>query len=243
MKRKLISLALLCMIYGLTLVPITKAQGNFVIEYFTLQADRDCDLHQDDPDTNQLCATPVSQEVMSRNANRNRRVFVHFLPLPTSTEPRNVINASLSLFVLTFLGSGVRSYETSGVNGNWTETGITWNNRPPAGLDLSYTSVTLGSENFWQSFDVSAIVRSWVENSTSDDGISLIDANESSGSTANATVFDSRQGTNKPVLHVNTTGLGNIFVSGMIAFVYVSLLIFMVIGGFFIAMVIKGKKR
>jgi uncharacterized repeat protein (TIGR01451 family) len=71
-------------------------------------------------------------------------------------------------------------------NANWSESSVTWNNRP--GYAETYSSSTIYSRNFgWYSFDVTGLVRGWVNGSFSNYGLMLRGPEGSGSSSARLT--------------------------------------------------------
>ena len=235
---------LIAILVSITLVPSVLGQAQFVVEYKILSADKDCYVWQSFPDENQFCTTEELNFVQSLSGS-NERSFLHFnTALTTSGISGTIINASVSMFKFGVSAGGNRTYEISRALVAWTEEGVTWNNQPSAGVDTSTTVIALGTAG-WYSFNASAIVRSWIENNTEDNGIRIKDVTENEVS-PRASGFRSRENpiiSERPVLHVNMTGLGNYFVSGLIAFAWISILIIMVLGSFWIVYTVRNKSR
>ena len=85
-------------------------------------------------------------------------------------------------------------------NTSWTETGITWNNKPAAGSLLA-TATVLNTTDAWYEWDVTAFVRAEITAGRHIVSIALKDQ----ANTSNQGIFNSRQAaSNKPQLVVVT---------------------------------------
>jgi endoglucanase len=92
----------------------------------------------------------------------------------------------------------VSAYAVS--NTTWTETGLTWNNKPPAGSLLRTTTV-VNSTTGWYEWDITSYVQS--EIAAGRGVISIVLRNPTT--TSNQVIFNSREATtNKPKLVVVT---------------------------------------
>ena len=85
-------------------------------------------------------------------------------------------------------------------NGNWTESGVTWNNKPPAGAQYGSEEVPT-SDWGWYELDVTNLVKRWVNGSIPNQGI-LLRGEEASGSNSSWRGFSTREWTYPPELTV-----------------------------------------
>ena len=89
--------------------------------------------------------------------------------------------------------------------GNWTETGVTWNNKPAMGTSYGYVDVPPYSDpGGWYELDVTALVRGWLNGSIPNQGI-LIRGDETSGYSSSWRSFSTREGPYPPQLVVRYT--------------------------------------
>lgn len=114
-----------------------------------------------------------------------------FLRFDLSSLTAPVVSARLRLYCTNGSNAGGAVYS---VAGNWTESGLTWSNRPvlPANPVAALGAVAV---NTWQELDVTGAVS----------GTGLVSLALAGGSTDMAT-YSSRQGTNPPELIVETGG-------------------------------------
>jgi hypothetical protein len=114
--------------------------------------------------------------------------------------PGTVSRAVLQMYVNTNTG-GTRHICSFVEDDAWTETGITYNNRPAAGISLDNQGVPIGG--YWIEFDVSDQVQAEKQG---DGFISF----QISDSRENVYVtYDSREGTNAPVISYGAPGGSN----------------------------------
>jgi hypothetical protein len=128
-----------------------------------------------------------------------QRIYLSFdfANLPAGISPSQVSKATLKLFAnaVTIAGS-VDLYK---VTGNWTESGLTFNNQPAVhatAIALNQSLSGLTAENF-VIFDLTNTVKEWIANPSTNKGLSIrpspsgganltFDSKENTGSTATA---------------------------------------------------------
>ena len=81
------------------------------------------------------------------------------------------------------IGSRTHTVRTSRITGNWTELGVTWNNQPGVGTQYGTAQVTSGTWQ-WIEFDVTALVRGWINGSIPNQGVMLRGPEASDNSSA-----------------------------------------------------------
>ncbi len=116
-------------------------------------------------------------------------VFQPYLRFSVGALPATPVSAKLRLFVTDASNSTGALYQTA--NATWTETGLTWNNRPATTGSALATSqqAPLGS---WVEYDVTPLVTASGQYS-----FTLV------GATADLVAFSSRQGLNAPQLVIS----------------------------------------
>jgi hypothetical protein len=135
------------------------------------------------------------------NADFKRQVYLGFDLGPIQGV---VTNATLRLFVASKEGGDsaipVKAYQVA--NDNWTEGGITWNNRPAAGALIATANVT--SAGVWYSWDVTAFVATQAAGDAAASFV-LMDTDL----TGLMATFHSREGANVPALDLTWTPFTN----------------------------------
>ncbi len=97
--------------------------------------------------------------------------FVEFTELNDSQyQGATVISAELSLYVLSYGGSG--SYMLGACSDSWIESTITWNNMP--GTHESF-SADYPTDRGWITLDVTAYVQNWLDGTWDNNGFVLFD--------------------------------------------------------------------
>jgi hypothetical protein len=87
------------------------------------------------------------------------------------------------------------------ITGSWTESGANWGNAPITGAQVS--SVTISGINQYVSFDVTSLVKQWLNGSLANNGLLLRqDAVVGTNPNFYVAVFDSSAGNNPPSLSV-----------------------------------------
>lgn len=86
--------------------------------------------------------------------------------------------------------------------GNWTEMGVTWNNKPALGTSYGYVDVAPYSDpGGWYELDVTTLVQGWLNGSIPNQGI-LIRGDETPGDVSSWRSFSTREGPFPPQLVV-----------------------------------------
>jgi hypothetical protein len=89
--------------------------------------------------------------------------------------------------------------------GNWTEAGVTWNNKPAMGTSYGYVDVPpYSSPGAWYELDVNALVQGWVNGSIPNYGI-VLRGDETPGYYSSWRSFSTREGPYPPQLVVRYT--------------------------------------
>ncbi len=83
----------------------------------------------------------------------------------------------------------------------WAEASVTWNNQPVAGESYGSASIAYLDAGSWQSFDVTNLVRGWVNGSLPNEGL-MVRANEANDSLMGWIGFNTRESDYKPYLRV-----------------------------------------
>jgi hypothetical protein len=149
----------------------------------------------------------------------------------------SVANATLRVYLTNSCDMGARTHtvQVHRASGNWTETGVTWNNKP--GHAEQYGSKSVRSNAWgWHTFDVTGLVQGWVNGTFANQGLVLRGPEDSGNSSArlgfrtresSGTTYDPRiaityaGGTSASVPaeeHVTCPAEGGLTVQDMIAF-------------------------
>ena len=123
--------------------------------------------------------------------------------IPAGTQ---IASASLDLFLVEswdFLDRS-RSITTYRIKSGWSEMSVTWNTKPSYGDSYGTASVTHGDWR-WYSFDVTDLVRAWVNGTKANHGI-MVRGPEHSGQDSSWKGFSTREGPYPPQLVINYTG-------------------------------------
>ena len=98
-----------------------------------------------------------------------------------------------------------RTISTYGINSSWAEGSVTWDTQPAIGASYGSGSIVANTSWHWVSFDVTSLVRAWVDGSQANYGI-LIRGPEVSGSDSSWRSFGTRESGYVPYLSINDTG-------------------------------------
>jgi hypothetical protein len=101
--------------------------------------------------------------------------------------------ATLHLYLIDICDCCQRSHQVTAyrATAHWDEVSVTWNNKP--GYGEAYDSAWIsGPTERWYSFDVTALVRGWMDGSRPNDGL-VIRGPESSGGESAAVSFTARE--------------------------------------------------
>jgi uncharacterized repeat protein (TIGR01451 family) len=104
--------------------------------------------------------------------------------------------------------STARTITTYRISSNWSESSVTWNSRPSYAEAYGSANITSGAWG-WYSFDVTNLVRGWVNGSLLNYGI-MLRGPEVSGTDSSWRSFSTREGTNSPKLVLTYSSLASI---------------------------------
>lgn len=223
-----------------TLVPTVYAQTDFVVEQKVFLPTDDTHGRQDFPTTN--FGTSIVMRVASSVFLGNDRSFIQFnTPFH---DVRAIANASLFFRIPSCVNipDPLRYYHIQEVSASWSETVLTWDNQPSVRVSpLANVTINMSAVEAYYYVNVTSHVRDWFSGNFTNFGIRIVDSEESDSQPQNCQIWTKE--TNDlaftPTLFVNVTGLGNVFVSGLIAIFYIAILITVVLGGFWIAHTVK----
>jgi hypothetical protein len=88
-----------------------------------------------------------------------------------------VTSANLSLYCSSYNGTGSRQYNVHPNTGGWTETGVTWNNRPTFAQSPN-ASTTVSAAASWAEWTVTDIVQGWIDGTIPNWGLVVMDDDE-----------------------------------------------------------------
>jgi hypothetical protein len=97
-----------------------------------------------------------------------------------------------------------RTITTYRIGSGWSESSVTWNTQPSIGEAYGSTGVTHGSGG-WYSFNVTDLVRGWVNGTLPNYGV-MLRGPEKSGSDSSWKAFSTRQGNYTPQLVITYSG-------------------------------------
>ncbi len=150
----------------------------------------------------------VGYDHCSGSANGIWRSLVRFdlSAVPRST---SITNARLYVYLIESCDMGNRTHtvKTSRITGDWSEGGVAWSNKPGTGTE--YGSATISSRSWgWYSFDVTQLVRGWLNGSFTNYGV-MLRGPESSGDSSASLGFATREygGDEVPYLSITYAGL------------------------------------
>jgi hypothetical protein len=99
-----------------------------------------------------------------------------------------------------------RTITTYRITSAWSEFGVTWNNKPSFSTAYGSAPVTHGAWG-WYSFDVTGLVRGWVNGTMANRGV-MLRGPEWSGSDSSWKSFSTREGPYPPRLVITYSGAG-----------------------------------
>lgn len=101
----------------------------------------------------------------------------------------------------------VRTITAYRIVGDWTERGVTWNNKPSPGT--AYGSVAINSDQNWgwRELDVGALVQGWINGSIPNQGV-MLRGPEASGADSSFRIFSTREGPYPPQLVIQYLASG-----------------------------------
>lgn len=101
----------------------------------------------------------------------------------------------------------VRTITAYRIVGDWTESGVTWNNKPSPGT--AYGSVAINSDQNWgwRELDVGALVQGWINGTIPNQGV-MLRGPEISGTDSSFRTFSTREGPFPPQLVIQYLASG-----------------------------------
>lgn len=179
-------------------------QGAIVLaateEVLTLPAQRDTYVDQNNPSTNYGNNTAVN---IWRESGTEAHALLYF---DTSALPAGASITSATLDVYSVINlqapeapGDVVPIRAEAVLSSWTETGVTWNNRPPSNY-LNDPPVLYQQE--WLAYDVTNIVQAWADGTVDNHGIKLAPHVGDPSDTAWAFFLDRSHATTGPRLTI-----------------------------------------
>ncbi len=111
--------------------------------------------------------------------NFQTRGFLQFdfrATLPPDATAEQLAKATLSVYAIMVLSPG--TLNVFAVNSTWSETTLNGVNAPPLvnypGTDLPYATARVDKPNAWVSFDVTELVRDWMDGTQANHGLALV---------------------------------------------------------------------
>lgn len=166
----------LTMIISAFAIPIENAIAITTSESRTLFSDKDAFVYSANPNA---MGAPNDQIFVGYDKLYNfhkERGLLHFnvSEVPVGSA---VTQATFRLWLASWQRpSGSSASMRVGVhalNGDWSETSVTWNSWPGHGGEVTYRDVSPGPEG-WYNFDVTSLVQAWVSGSLENHGFALI---------------------------------------------------------------------
>jgi CSLREA domain-containing protein len=186
----LVSTALASRHEGVAGVPLPAPLATTV----TLQAVADAHVDNGGPNANYGTATTLWVSLYGEFNNR-QQTLVRF-NLASIPSGATIDNATFEGYLNQATGLTSVSVSFYRVGSTWTESGVTWNNRPTYSL---VSSRSVGSSTGWVSWNATSLVRAWMAGTYTNYGIAL--TGPASGSLF-ARTFSSREGSQAPRLVV-----------------------------------------
>jgi hypothetical protein len=147
------------------------------------------------------CGSPVDYQI-----SRSLLKF-NLSSIPAGT---NILSARLNLrtWLVCYRDptSTPRSVTVYRATDDWSESSVTWNNQPIVGEAYGSASIPFEA-GAWHAFDVTGLVRSWVDGSLPNQGMMVRGPEDSTGSMLGWIGFFTRESTSGPYLEVRHTGL------------------------------------
>lgn len=140
------------------------------------------------------------------------RVVRSLIKFNTSAIPANtsIANAVLRVYLVNSYDypGKTRTITTYRINSAWSESNVTWNTSPSIGGSYGSTGVTHGSW-VWYSFNVTDLVRGWVNGTIPNHGV-MLRGPEHSGSDSSWKGFSTREGDYTPQLVITYSGYASV---------------------------------
>jgi len=124
-------------------------------------------------------STEPTMKVGRDAAKGKMRSYLHF-EIPGISDTSLVVGAQLKLYLSSGGGFNVSAY---GIYTGWDEDTTSWSNSPFLGLTLE-DEITVGTIPAYESWDVTGLVKNWVEGTQSNYGICLMAEDENQYNTA-----------------------------------------------------------
>jgi hypothetical protein len=144
-------------------------------------------------------------KVETDSKTNNAKNFDSFLRFPISGIAGNVTSVKLRIFAASSTTTGVQTAVYAVSSTTWSETAITWNNKPQRGTQLA--TATVNSTNF-TSYDLDITAQVRLEKNAGNESISLALHNPTA-STVFVTLNSREAAANRPQLIVTTSPLPN----------------------------------
>ena len=160
------------------------------------------DAHvQDGTAANTNFGSATTLKVETDSKTNNGKNFDAFFTFPISGIAGNITSVKLRVFAASSTATGVNTSVYSVTSTTWSETAITWNNKPPRGAQLA--TATINNTNFTTyDLDITGHVRN--EKNAGNEVISLVLHNPSA-STVFVTLNSREAAANRPQLIVTTS--------------------------------------
>lgn len=151
-------------------------------------------VHSTNATTNYGTATSV----VTKRSTDTRYAFLKF---DLGSVSGNITSAILKMNVKSVSANSTRSaYEVS--TDSWTETGLTWNNKPSIGSEIDNIAINTSDDESYVEWDVTAYIAS----QQSGDGVASICINDPSVTNTGIDFYTKENATGRPVLTVTYEG-------------------------------------
>jgi hypothetical protein len=136
----------------------------------------------------------------------NGRIVRSLIKFDLSSLPTNaaVQSAKLRAYYMGYWDypNHVRTVTAYRITGDWTESGVTWDNKPSPGTAYGSVDIPANDDWGWRELDVRDLVQSWVNGSIANQGV-MLRGPEASGADSSYPVFHTRKGPYPPQLVIN----------------------------------------
>ena len=179
------------------LLCLCLSAGTLRAATYTVVADRDSHLREDNPNTNYGNLTTFN---VRNPATNDRRPVIGFT-LPAIASGEIITSATIRLWVTAENNDVVSLHR---VTDTWAEGSVTWNNTAADFNAAAETSQAVNSSSAYVTFTVTALVSNWVSGAAANNGVMLIgDAG------ADTTFASSENGTvnRRPELTITTAAI------------------------------------
>ncbi len=116
------------------------------------------------------------------NAGRSIAIVRAYIEFDLSSVPENARITDTDLMLYHGDTSGTTNFSVGAykVTESWLENTITWNNQPTSSSNVEYSNNITAGNTEWESWDIDALVQSWLDGTFTNNGVVLKATDESS---------------------------------------------------------------